>query len=293
MTSTKIDFIEVSNRIREAIEKHRGAIMLFALAAFVAGIGISAQALDFEPNQIDWSAIALLIPAAFFSILYGAANMQLMARCAGVRISAVKSGKTASVAQFAEFLPIPGGALVRGEALLNEGVKAGQAAAHVLVNAVLWLGVGAAAAGWAIGTQTAIGTILLASGLVACLACVLWLVKNAGLALAMAAFGIRLIGLVITALRLFIAFKAISMSVEFFESFPFAFANILGSASSLTPGGLGISETIAAALATITDINPAAAFIAVGLNRFIGLILSGTLTLVLLYTSRQKVSEIG
>ena len=50
-----------------------------------------------------------------------------------------------------------------------------------------------------------------------------------------------------------------------------AFATIAGSAAAIAPAGLGVSEILSAALAPIVSVGPATAFLAVALNRIIGL----------------------
>jgi hypothetical protein len=118
---------------------------------------------------------------------------------------------------------------------------------------------------------TSVGWLLtVASGAVAAAICA-WLWHRAGLQLALLVLLHRLFGLVLFAARLMLSFVALSLSVPLLDTLPFAFASIAGSASSIAPAGLGVGEAMAGMIAHSVAVAPAAAFLAVAINRIGGL----------------------
>ncbi len=271
---------------------YRIPLLGIAAAIFAVGLAISVSRLELAFSDIAFSYIALsalvFVPVAF---LYGAVNFMIMARGAGVKVSFASALRTSCVAQFAEFLPIPGGAMVRGGALMRQGSGAASAAAHVTVNALLWIACAALAGGLSLGIENPIAFAIALAGLAGILACTGWLANLAGITTAFAALAMRVIGLFIAGARLFAAFATIGFAVAWLDLYPFVFATIAGSAAAIAPGGLGISETVAAALATLSTIPSEAAFLAVGLNRLIGFAISWIATGIITFTSSTDASK--
>lgn len=273
-------------RTKAMVKAYRVLLLGLAAAIFAVGLAISVSRLELAFADISWGFIALsallFVPAAF---LYGAINFMIMARGAGVEVTFASAFKTSCVAQFAEFLPVPGGAIVRGGALMKQGTGAASAAAHVTVNAVLWVACAAFAGGLSLGVENPIALTFALAGMAGVLACSAWLTSRAGIAIALAALLMRMLGLIIAGARLFAAFAAIGFVVAWLDLYPFVFATIAGSAAAIAPGGLGISEAVAAALALLSTLPPEAAFLAVGLNRLIGFAISGIATGIITFTS--------
>lgn len=283
----------VTNAARGLVSRYRVPIIIASALIFGGGIVLSARSLALDIASLDLAYVALLFALVPFSFVYGALNMQVMARSAGTGLSFGAAFRTASMAQFAEFLPIPGGAIVRGEALWRSGVAPALAAAHVLVNALLWLAIAAFAGGVVLDATTPVGLLLALGGGIAAIACTAWLVRKAGWPIAAIAFGLRVVGLGFVTFRLLAAFFALSLSMTLIDTLPFAFAIILGSASSITPGGLGISELVAAGIADLAATAPAAAFLAVAFNRLVGFAMSGLLTLFFVSTAKLPEPSVG
>jgi uncharacterized protein (TIRG00374 family) len=107
-----------------------------------------------------------------------------------------------------------------------------------------------------------------------------WLAWKASLQIAFYSLAHRFIGIVLLSARLFLAFQAIGVALPFIKAFPVTLAIIAGSAASITPGGLGISEVLGALIASVVQVAPAAAFLAIGLDRLIFLVASGAGALV-------------
>lgn len=274
---------EWAARTRPMLTSAKPVLLVFAAALFTGGTAISIASLGLDWRDLVLPQVALLVLVlAPLSLLYGAVNMIVMARGAGIDLSLRAAWRVSCFAQLAEFLPLPGGALVRGGALMKYGASTSGAAAHVIVNAVLWVACGAVAAGIALAQFSVIGPLVSAAGLAGVLLCSWWFWLNSSGGIALAALGVRIIGLLLTGLRISTAFLALGTALPLIAVYPFAFAAILGSASSLAPGGLGISEALAAGFASLSVVAPAAAFLAVGLDRLAGLLISGFATMQIL-----------
>ncbi|MEM9501348.1 MAG: hypothetical protein AAF941_05825 [Pseudomonadota bacterium] len=276
-------------KLRATIKAFRIPLFIAAALLFTVGLAISAARLDLAlsdiaPRYILLSAL-IFIPLAF---VYGAFNFMVMARGAGVKVPFARAFKVSCVAQFAEFLPIPGGAIVRGGALMQDGSGAVEATKHVMVNAVLWIACAGAAAAFSLGWEDPISIAIGLTGIAGITACTIWLSAKAGIGLALLALAMRVVGLFIAGARILAGFLAIGVSIEFLDLYPFVFATILGSTASIAPGGLGISEAVAAAIATLSTVAPGAAFVAVALNRLIGFAVSGIATGVITVLSSAK-----
>jgi hypothetical protein len=263
-------------RLRSILSENRNLLLFLALLVFVGGALFSVRAIDLDPSDVDITSLlflALILTPA--SLIYGALSMMLMAKGAGVAINFPTAWRISCFAQLAEFLPLPGGAIVRGVGMMQHGTNARDAASHVIINALLWIGLSAIAGGLALAIFSTLGWLLCMVGLICSLACLAWLWHQSDGKIATMALLLRLVGLLLAGIRIKVSFLAIGVAIPLIAAYPFAFAAILGSASALAPGGLGISETLASAIATMTPTVPAAAFLAVGLNRLVGLVVSG------------------
>ncbi len=275
--------------VQAIAQANRALLLALAMILFVGGVAWSASRLnlsfsDVQPFYILLSAV-VFVPIAFVA---GALSFMVMAHGVGTSVSFATAFRIACIAQFAEFLPVPGGAIVRGSALVNRGSKPVEAGTHVIVNAILWIACGALAAGLVLDLAHPVALLMVLGGSAGIVLCTLWLWRKAGLVIALAALALRIAGLGVAGARSLAAFLAIGATIGFVEVYPFAFATILGSAAAIVPGGMGISEMVAAAIALLSTVPPEAAFIAVGLNRLIGFVVSGIATGVISIAFGQK-----
>lgn len=244
---------------------------LFALL-FVAGCIYSASRLDLSWRELDGRPFLILaLVLAPLSIAYSAVNMMLMGRAAGTRIGFFQGVRISALAQVAELLPLPGAAIVRGVALVRSGASKTRSAGLVLAFALLWIACSMVAAGlglWRFGLPA---QLFAGAGALATLAVTAWLTVMADWRIAAQALLLRVFGIGLIAARLALAFAIIDFAIAFTDCFAFAFASIAGSAASIAPAGLGISESLAALLAEATLAAPAAGFAAVALDRLTNL----------------------
>lgn len=259
--------------IRARLKRWQRPLGIAIAVLFIGGIVWSVGALDLSADRINWGALAILalvmVPA---SQTYGAAGMVLLARAGGHGIAWSQAVRSNNYAQLAEVLPLPGGAIVRTGALVSAGSSRTRGALLVTGGAVLWVAVAACAAGLTLELRgNPAGLALIAPSVPAIAALVFLFARSASWGTALLLLAHRLLGLVLTAVRLWLSFSAVGSTLRPFEMMPFALATIAGSASSIAPAGLGVSEAMAALIAGSMATAPAIAFLGVALNRLVGL----------------------
>jgi hypothetical protein len=256
------------------LARNRRPLLAVCALLFVGGTAWSASRLALDPDRLDWRPLlAMAMVTAPLTLLHGALALVLLGKAARVPAGLGWAARTSAYGQLAELLPLPGGAIVRTGALVAAGGRAGEATMLVLASALLWIALaGCAAGGYLLlsGGIDLVGLPLALGGAVGLVANTALLWARAGPANALLTVVHRAFGLLLNAVRLLLAFMVIGAPVGLGATLPFVLANVAGSAASIAPGGLGVSEALAALLAGATAIKPAAAFLAVALDRVVG-----------------------
>lgn len=267
--------LSIAHAVRGWTQRHRTVLLTLAFAGFMAGTIVSLTQLDFDPARTRPGPLALLaLVLVPITLLYSAINLQVMAQATGTKIALIPALRTSVIAGLAELLPIPGGAIVRTAALTKAGAKVTSSVELVLAFALLWIAVsatGGAMAMWHTGAP-AIATALASAGASAMLT--LWIARRYGWRTAVLALVLRVLGLLLTVLRVGLALMALAVAFQWSDTFAFGFAIVAGTASAIIPAGLGLSEGLSALLASALATSPAGAFLAVALNRIVGLIVN-------------------
>lgn len=263
-----------------AAKRHRVALTLAALALFATGAWYSVRSLGLSLSSLEmWPLLALALLAPF-SFLYMGLGLQLMARSTGTTLPLGRATTISAFAHLAELLPIPGGAMVKAGALVSAGARLGQSSLQVILTAILWIALAALAGGAVLaGKGLEAAWFAVVGGAGSAIAVYAWLARNAGWRIANLTLVHRLIGIGLMMARLFLAFQALGVALALADTPPFALAGIAGSAASLVPSGLGISEILAALMAGPVAVPAGAAFLAVAIDRFAGLAASAAIAL--------------
>lgn len=259
-------------RAKQGLRRWQRPVLFAAIVAVIVGCGMSLEALDLRWSDVRWEPLLIIaVVVAPLSIAYSALNMMLMGRAAKVPMSFRQGVKVSVFAQLAETLPLPGGALVRGAALVRAGTSTGRSAELVIAFSLLWIAFGGAGAGIALAELGWPAHLFAAGSAAGALAICGWLSIRFGAFTAIAAAALRLFGVALVAGRFVLAFAVIGIAMTWLDSMAFAFAMILGTAASLVPAGIGVSEGLAALMAEPAGVAAAAAFLAAALNRLLGL----------------------
>lgn len=226
----------------------------------------------------DVSPLPLLINLCLIQpaiLALAAITLRLSGRAVGTQIGFAPATRAVGYANFAEILPLPGGALIRGAALVRAGANLGQAASIVTLTAFLSLALIVLIASFALfllGISEALAVMVAA--LAGSFVFAWRILRRAGLALTAGIVAIRFGTIAASAISVFLTLASIAAPASLTESLIISVSGTLGSVVTIVPAGLGISESIAAALATMTSIAPAAAFLALALHRTLALVAS-------------------
>ena len=252
-------------------------------ATMLAGGALwSLARLDLGIGQINPKPLfinLLLVQPILLAI--AAITLRLSALAVGTTFAFGDALKYVSYATLAEILPLPGGALVRGAAIVKSGASLAAATSIVTVTAILSLGLLIALSASsliALGTPEAWPILTLA--LIALLVTFGMIARRAGIVLALAILGIRMATTAAGVVAIFLSLASIGQPSGVLEAALLTVSATLGSAVAIVPAGLGISEGIAAGLASLTSVPPAAAFLAVAIHRALGLLVSWVVVLV-------------
>lgn len=275
--------LRVVQRLRGLAVRWRMPLTLAGAALFIVGFCLSVVSLDVTLDQLAvWPIVALLTLLAPTTLALAAVSLQQLALAVGHRIGFREAFAVSAIGRIAEILPLPGGAIVRGAALMRAGAGLGESTWIVTLTggltvsmAVLLAGVPLLAAGFHVGY------LVLLAGATGTLASAYWIVRRASTRLALSMIAVRAGFILIGIVRVSVAFAAIGVPLEPTQAALFVVCGVLGTAVTIIPAGIGVSETIAAALATLIDVPPAAAFLAVAINRISGIATSGAFAFLL------------
>lgn len=254
----------------------------------IAGIVVLTSGAVWAIASLDlsWSDLSLVHMALNLLVLtpallgVAALSFKITSGAVGRHVSNALAVHTVAAANVAELLPLPGGALVRGGALVKAGAGVGEATRVVLLTALLTLALTLTLSGTALGVLSdALWFWIAAAGLAAVLVVLGLLGRHTAPRYLVAMVAVRLLTLAVTVLRLIVAFATLGEDLGWIEAALYAVAPTLGTAVGIVPAGLGINEAIAAGLATFVAGSSATAFLAVALNRALGLAVGAGLVL--------------
>lgn len=281
---------ESLRRMRLFAERYR--IMFTALGALLLLAGLIWS---LTSQDVTWSRLHILpwlpylLGLGLCSFLASAKSLQVSAHMARTDIGDRASLAYIASANLAELLPLPGGALLRTLAIRQAGASLGRSSSVILLSAVLTLALSLALAGGALGgLGYLVGWLLLAAGGAVSIALVFLIARISALPVAGYALALRLVLLGLSGLRLLCALHLLGEAASLLDAVLLSVSITAGTAVSLIPSGIGVSEALAAGLATLTTTAPALALLAVVLNRLVTLALSGVVILVTGVTHRRS-----
>lgn len=262
-------------------------LLMLALAGFAIGCALSISSLELAPERLRIAPLVTMMLAAIpLSIAYSAVSMMQLAGAGKVRMGFGEALRVSVLAQAAELLPLPGGAMVRTAALMGRGCSTVRSTELVMGVSLMWIACGALAAGIALAGAGPAAWLLAGAGAAGMLATCLWLSLRYSAGFAVGALLLRIAGVALVAWRMTLAFAIIGIAITWLDAGTFAFATILGSAAALVPAGLGVGEGLAALLAAPAGLSAASAFLAAALSRVAGLAVNLVLALALMLADR-------
>lgn len=274
---------------RRASPRAEAAALVLAAAVFVVGGVLAWRALDVSFAALEWLPLVLVVVALVpATVLANALEYLVLGRMVGTRPGWRDSVRVVVVATAANLLPLPGAALVRVQALRVAGVPYRRAVVANVLTAVLWVAASCGVAGVVLGVRgrgVAAGALLVL-GVVALVASMVTLVRMLGsrrqavrATLRLTAVELGHVG--VQAVRLLLVLAALQVPVDLAQTLVISASAALAASAGVFPGGLGLSESIAAGLAPLVALSAAAGFASAALNRLAGVAVIGPLSAAL------------
>lgn len=261
-------------------------VQVVAALVFVVGAVVSARALDLGPGGIRWWPVVVLAVAGTpLTIALNAAELRVMAWCLDGRdvLTWSRSVRVVVVATAANVLPLPGGALVRIQALRATGASGGRATAINLVAALMWVatavGVGGLAAWSRVPLVAGLAVVGAMVGGIASLVALRMSAPGWSPAAAATLFALELATTLLHGAKLTLALWALDVTAGIDQALVLGVAGPVSAAAGVFPSGLGLAEVLAALTATLVALAPAAGFGATALVRIVGLASTAPLVL--------------
>lgn len=268
----------------------RQGFKIAGLVFVVCGAIWSTVSLDLAWSEISLGLLLLnLFLLAPANLVVAAISLRINATALGHEIPYRRSLYTVAVANVSELLPIPAGAFIRGAALVNAGAGVADSARIVTYTSILTLLMTLCLSLLALGALADAAWFWLAGasgiGLVAIIVLLLLQIRAVSV---LEMIGIRGGMLLLTLLRLVIAFATFGVTIGWVDAALYAIAPTLGAAVAIVPAGLGVNEAIAAGLATLIAASSASAFLAIALNRVLGLVAGGAMVLAMQFLTNES-----
>ncbi len=250
--------------------RFRAVFLSIALGGLLVGSIWAALALGIDWTELQFRGLLLCLLLLAPSLWLNAVELQLCARAAGGRIGFSPALSTSSWSTIANLLPLPAGVLIRGSALTRSGASVARSGTILVVAGLLWLAIAVAVAA-SVVPRSGTSMILLVCALIALIPIILSIVKLGGAAVAAGFVAVRTALLALTIGRIYFCFMTLNHPTTIHESSAYAAASVVGAIVGIAPAGAGIAEGVGAALATLMERSAAAAFLALSMNRLIGL----------------------
>jgi uncharacterized membrane protein YbhN (UPF0104 family) len=260
--------------------------LLVAAVMLLSGMALSIAARpsllkDLAP--LPWLFLLACVP---LTIGGNAAQFRATAWLIGVHVSWRRATVISVLSTAANMLPLPGGSIVRIAALKTASNSYVNTAGATMLTAGNWLGVSMTIAAIALAYKgnTSAALVLLSAG-ICIIAIAAALLGALGTVTVTARFaglcGVQIATTAIGALRLVLCFLALDEVVSFADSLVLSLSAVFAAFIGVAPGGIGVVEGIAAAIASMIGVSAAATFVAATINRIASLLVIAPLALSL------------
>lgn len=247
------------------------AAVTFAVLAFVSFRSLPEGGRAARPLMMI-PYVLLLTPT---TLTLNAFEYQAMAKALGHRIGMQSAARVSVAASLANYLPAPGGVLVRTAALKGRGSSIGSAMSINAVAGLMWFGIASLATGLALlvtGSLPQRAALAVALGAVSVSGAALW-TRRAGPGW-LRTFGNLLwveTGIVVVAaLRVWTALVVIGQTAAIGAAVAISSSTVIAAAIGVFPAGLGLREMIGGGLAVAVEVPAATAVAALAVDRVAG-----------------------
>ena len=291
----------VSDRLAVFPSERTQRIMLgAALPLLIIGAILSYQTADLELGDLRVVPLTLAATVALpFVVAVNAWEYRTTGRAVGQSIPVKTSFRIAVLSTVLNYLPGHGGALLRIQALRRDGSAYRRAGGATLAAGLIWIGVAALIPGmWlTVAGQRTLGVALgLGGGLALALAAISLAQaeteKSRRNRLLVSLATIETLSVTSLAFRYYLLLIAIGYDHQpELSAFVLSLASVLAAATGVMPGGLGIRELLATALAPIAGLPLSFAFLITTMDRILGLSGHAAIAMPLLRSTDSPLEE--
>ena len=259
---------------------------------FVASTVLAWQDLPNGGQGIDWSLVAVAGALVLPGALANAEEFRVSARVLGQTVTRRAALRVAVIAAAFNVLPVPGSVIVRAGALTRGGSTTKQAAGSTAAVGVAYVAVAVTLVGavqmprspWPATGLLAVGAAMFtAAGLI-----VHRLAPRGSTSdLLRALLAVEVVSVGVKAVRLLVALRALGFEPTLVQAASISVATVAASAIGVFPGGLGIRELMAAAIAPTVDLPAAVGLAGTALDRVIGVAILSVLAAVVVAFVKQ------
>lgn len=277
-------------------DRARATFGVFALILFTSGLVWAYRQNPSVLHQLRWSyALLLVVVLLPMAAIANATRFHVTARTVGSPCTFGRALVIAAFSTAANLLPLPGGMIVRIANLRGTEDGLAGAVSVTVLSAVLAAVVTlmlSASAFVAYERSTLSVTIFGATTFGFLLVLTLLAFSMIRAALFKLLFIEAGVG-VLEAIRIVVCFLMIGSILEPEQALVLNASSIVGSAVSVVPAGLGVKEITAAVIAAQISVSPSVAFVALALNRMIGLSFFMILTLPVSFYRNGAARRVG
>lgn len=246
--------------------------MLAALTLFCVGLFLSLRASPDILQRIQIGPLLIIILGTLpAGLALSAMDFQAMARLSNVKVRFWSAAEVVLYSRAASLLPVPGSFAVRMTVLKAQGATFKRSGGLMFLFTALWGGIGFCfSAAWlSFQAPLLLTTVFLAVGL-GILAICSWFVQKSKFdwRIASRAAVLRFGLIALEALTLMFAVQSVGVEVEYYQTAILVVAPFL---AGVVPAGIGVRETIIAALSPIAGIDPVTGFLAATAARLSGM----------------------
>lgn len=256
----------------------RRVLGVTALLVFLVSLGVAFRhlpALELRPELLLVVAVGA---AAVFGI--NTAELRISGHLSRRRLAWSDAAEKTLWATAANLLPLPGGSLIRLQAVADGPDGWSRATRCTLVPSTGWFAATFLAAGAALAYLgwSALGLTAVVLGLAGSLITWLLMPPERTSAETLASLSVLEFGFVAaSALRLVALFAALGHPIDPLPAVVLTTASVLATAAGVFPGGLGLRELLSATVAPLLGLPPSVAVLVSALDRVVGL---GTVSLL-------------
>ncbi len=270
----------------------REVALAVAVVLFVVSTVLAWRDLP-EGREIDWSLVALAAALVPPGVVTNAEEFRVSARILEQTVTRRASLRVAVIASAFNILPVPGSVIVRTGALARGGATTRQAVGSTAAVGIAYVAVAVVLVGVVqvpYSASSATGLVVAGSAMFAAAGLVVHRLapRESTVGLVRALLTVEAVSVTVKALRLLVTLRALGFDPTFAQAASISIASVAASAIGVFPGGLGIRELLAAAIAPTVDLPAAVGLAGTAVDRLVGVAVLSVLAVVVLTLVKEQ-----